>query len=334
MSKIICIGSASKDIFFPTGEGIITETPQDLLSQKKITFELGAKYNIDERYEALGGCAANVAVGLSRLGVQVSCYAMLGDDLAGKEVKNKLGEEKVNTELIEVHEGFMTDLSAIVVDKASGERTIFTSREAGGKLEVSPEKIKNSQWIFIGDVSNGWESNFDIITETAKSEDIKLAINPREKAIHDNVEKVIEAIKHSKILFVNKDEAIEIVSGLHAESKDKLNDEIYLVKSLEKLSPEIVIITDGKRGAWAGDGRKIYYIQAQCSEPVETTGAGDAFTSAFLAAHFSGKNTEDALKWGSANAGEAVKFYGSIKGLLKQDEIEKISAQLKIKEVS
>ena len=72
MKQVICIGSGSKDIFFPTTEGITQETPDDLTAQKKIIFELGAKYHIDNRFESLGGCAVNQACGLRRLGFVVA----------------------------------------------------------------------------------------------------------------------------------------------------------------------------------------------------------------------------------------------------------------------
>ena len=52
--KVICVGSTSKDIFFPTSEGQVVDTPEDLESQKKFVFELGAKYHISDRFESLG----------------------------------------------------------------------------------------------------------------------------------------------------------------------------------------------------------------------------------------------------------------------------------------
>ena len=55
MSTIICIGSAAKDIFFPTGEGILLHTPEDVEAQEKVAFEVGAKYQVDDRFESLGG---------------------------------------------------------------------------------------------------------------------------------------------------------------------------------------------------------------------------------------------------------------------------------------
>jgi sugar/nucleoside kinase (ribokinase family) len=72
--QVICIGSTSLDIFFPTDEGVIIDTPDDVLSQKKIAFELGGKVLADEIHTAVGGVAANVAQGLALQGIVASAY--------------------------------------------------------------------------------------------------------------------------------------------------------------------------------------------------------------------------------------------------------------------
>ncbi|HDH07662.1 MAG TPA: carbohydrate kinase family protein, partial [Candidatus Moranbacteria bacterium] len=97
MNQVICIGSASKDVFFPTARGIITNTPEDLTSQKKISFELGAKYQIEDRYEAPGGVAANVSQGLARLGIKAGCCSKIGDDKLGMWIVDELEKENVDT---------------------------------------------------------------------------------------------------------------------------------------------------------------------------------------------------------------------------------------------
>ena len=61
MQRILCVGSASKDIFFSTSEGVILQTPDDIRSQSKVAFELGGKVRSRVRVEAVGGVAANVA---------------------------------------------------------------------------------------------------------------------------------------------------------------------------------------------------------------------------------------------------------------------------------
>jgi len=70
-------------------------------------------------------------------------------------------------------------------------------------------------------------------------------------------------------------------------------------------------------------------VDALVRKAVDTTGAGDAFASGFLAAHLKGKNIGEALQWGIINSSNSVTEYGGQKGLLTQEEIN-----LKIQEVS
>jgi sugar/nucleoside kinase (ribokinase family) len=327
--QIICIGSSCKDIFFPTAEGIVTDTPEDLMAQKKITFELGAKYKIENRAEALGGCAANVAVGLAKLGIKPACYSHIGDDLSANWIKEQLKKEGVDTSLITHEKNFPSDLSAIVIDKGSGDRVIFSNQKANGKLRIVAEEIKDTGWFFIGDLHGDWEKHLDEIYKVAAENDIKVANNPRQINLHDNPKKILEIIPKSDVLFLNKDESIEVllVTG-EKYSKEELDDEIFLAKKLQTMSSGVVSITDGVRGAWATDGEKIVFAPGIKVNALDTTGAGDSFTSGFLAAHMKGKALEECVRWGIANSSNEVQFYGSIEGLLGEEKI-----LIKIKEV-
>ncbi|MCD6149691.1 carbohydrate kinase family protein [bacterium] len=334
MNQIICVGSSGKDIFLPTDEGIILDTPEDITSQKKFAFELGAKYQIDDRFEALGGCAANVSAGLARLGIKVYCCTKIGDDMLGEWIKAELEKEKVSTDLIQTEKSCKSDLSAIIVSAKSGERTIFFNRDANEKLEIFPEKLKNTDWIFVSALNGEWEKNLDAIINLVKKENIKLAFNPGQRNIKDNPGKIIEAIKNCNLLLLNKDEAIEIVNSEQGTANNKqLNDEVFLIKRLRELRPEIVVITDGLRGAWAFDGKNLFYVQSTEDKPIDTTGAGDAFSSAFLASYLKGKKIEESLKWGAANGGSAVKFYGAIEGLLNIESMEKYANDIEVKRI-
>ena len=326
MEKVICIGSACKDIFFPTSEGSVTETPGDLMSQKKISFELGAKYKIENRFESLGGVAANVACGLSRLGVKCASYSHIGDDDMSDWIKRELEKSGVSTLLISHEKNSPSDLSAIVVDANSGDRVIFSNQKANSQMEIIPEKLKGAEWFYIGDLHGNWEEDADQIIRTAAENGIKVAVNPRQVNIHDNAMKVVDIIRSSSVVFLNKDESIEVLSGLGKNfSEHDLNDEIFLIKKIKELGPEVVAITDGIRGAWGYDGKYIFHALAIEDNPIDTTGAGDAFASGFFSAFVKKKNLDECLRWGAANAGNSVRFYGGVEGLLKEEEIsEKI----------
>jgi ribokinase len=322
MTKILCIGSITKDIFFPTKEGVILDTPEDLLSQKKIAFELGAKYHITNRAETLGGCSVNVACGLARLGEEVGCLAVIGNDATGKWMKEKLsGYNVIGEEIYEIDE-VMSDLSAIIVDDNSGERTIFSSHSASGLLEIQAEKIKDIDWVFVGDLSGDWINNLEKIFTACEKEKIFVAFNPRQKTIAENPEAIVKALEKCALFVVNKDEAVELVSGLGFDiSSSQLGDEIFLLNEIKSRTDGLVVITDGLRGAWATDGKNILHVDAIPQDAIDTTGAGDAFTSAFFAAHLKGFTMEICLRWGIANSSSSVTRYGGQEGLLNQDNI-------------
>jgi sugar/nucleoside kinase (ribokinase family) len=332
MNKILCFGSVGKDIFLPTSEGKIIETPQDMLSQKKIEFELGAKYKIDERFESLGGCAANVGVGLSRLGIRSGCVSNTGDDSIGEWALAELKKDNVDTENIKIGKDEKSDFSAILVDKKSADRVIFTNRNSNVKIELEGEKKLDAEWFFISDVHTDWKNRIEEIIELAKKEKKKIAYNPREAHIHTDPAEVIEMISLCDTVFLNKDEAIEIVSKMHEDiSLETLNDEKFLIEKFAKLEIETVIITDGKRGAWVGSGGKIFFTKGLEVPAVDSTGAGDAFCSGFLASLLKGKEIQECLQWGIANSSSVVCHYGAISGLLTENEISEKIKNIEIK---
>jgi len=333
MHKIICIGSTSKDIFFPTREGIILDTPNEITSQKKISFELGAKYQVLERFEALGGCAANVAQGLTKLGVQSECYSKIGDDEMGKWIKKTLVAGGVGTAALEIETACKSDLSMIIVDIETGERTIFSDRDANNKLTIIPEKFNGAHWIFISSLNGDWQEHLREILYIAKEKNIYVAFNPGQKNIKTDLPEVSNAITACEIFFVNKDEAIEIVSGLgEYVVSELLENEEHLTKVLYRLGPKIVVITDGERGAWCYDGVSLLHCKALLRKSIDSTGAGDAFVSGFFAAHLKGLDIVTSLKWGIANSSSVVTEYGGQKGLLDENQINLLTRKISISE--
>ncbi|NTV41449.1 MAG: carbohydrate kinase family protein [Candidatus Moranbacteria bacterium] len=331
MAEIITVGSICQDIFFPTNEGVTLETPEDLLSQKKIAFELGAKYPIRQRHESLGGNSANVAVGLAKLGENVSVCTTVGDDMIGKWILEELSKTGVNFELVKTERGCKSDLSAIIIDEKNSDRIIFSSHIANKKLEFDAGKIKEPDWIFLGDLSGNWKQITDDIVSTAKEKKIKVAFNPRQQTIHEDVKKVITTIADSDLIFLNKDEAMEIIGGKEGFSiPEFIQNEGYLTKTLCEIGAKVAVVTDGVRGAWVFDGTELLYAEAVLRKVIDTTGAGDAFTSGFLAAYLKNKKLGDCLSWAIANSSSSIKEYGGQLGLLDEVEIGILSKEVKV----
>jgi sugar/nucleoside kinase (ribokinase family) len=332
MPKIICIGSAAKDIFFPTGEGVLLHTPEDIEAQEKVAFEVGAKYQVEDRYEAPGGVAANGAIGLARLGLDVACYSRVGKDQVGDWVVEQLAQEGVDTTLIGRDSEAMTDLSAILVLTQTGDRTIFFNRDANEKLKVDVSKLAETEWVFVSALNGDWQTNLRAILDVVRTGAVKLALNPGQRNLADDAGLIAEAVALADIVVLNKDEAIALLEHVQSQATaEQLNDEVWLLQQLHALGVQSIGLTDGLRGAWVSDGERVLWAPASGEKATDTTGAGDAFGSGLIAALVQGRDIETALRWGAANGGNVIRFYGAREGLLRADEIEQWASKIQTK---
>jgi ribokinase len=124
--------------------------------------------------------------------------------------------------------------------------------------------------------------------------------------------------RRANVLICNREEAVEIGGGDHGKVGE-------LLDSLRRLGPEIVVITDGPDGAYASDESERYFVPAypDPARPRERTGAGDAFSSALVAAMVKGLPMQVALSWAPVNAMSVVQEVGSQSGLLTESQLHK-----------
>ncbi|MBP6929617.1 MAG: carbohydrate kinase family protein [Candidatus Moranbacteria bacterium] len=323
-AEIICVGSVSKDIFFPTDEGIVIETPEDITAKQKVAFELGGKYRVKDRFEAVGGVAANVAHGLARLGQNTALYSCVGDDEMGQFIEASLRKEGIATDLIRHLPDAKTDLSAIIVLTQNGERTIFHNRDANERLVVHEEKFVGAKWLFVSALNGDWKHNLALLLHVKEAQCLSLALNPGQHNIKEDAKTILETLPMVDVLLLNKDEAIELLLQLPSRPADsELNDELFLLEKLVQAGAKKIAMTDGKRGAWGTDGTEYWHCPIYTRDKVvDSTGAGDAFGSGFFSAHLMGKDLPVALSYGMANSGSVIGFYGAVEGLLVQNEID------------
>jgi sugar/nucleoside kinase (ribokinase family) len=102
------------------------------------------------------------------------------------------------------------------------------------------------------------------------------------------------------ILFPNEEEAAVLASSTDPETQ---------CARLAALYP-LVVIKRGAAGAEAAQGARRWRVEAAKTEPVDTTGAGDAFVAGFLAARLSGADISIALGRAAAAGGAASAVIG------------------------
>jgi sugar/nucleoside kinase (ribokinase family) len=104
------------------------------------------------------------------------------------------------------------------------------------------------------------------------------------------------------------------------------------LKAIDKMSPGYNIVTDGANGAYLSDGTLIYYSKALNVPVVNTTGAGDAFGSAFCAGMILKNDWDFGLRLAILNSAGTITKMGAKNGLLEkvpsQKDLNKVKIQI------
>ncbi len=304
MYDVICLGSATTDIFIDTG-----------LREKsgKIVYPLGTKIPIKELNFGIGGVGVNVAVGLSRLGLKTAYLGKIGDDDSGRRILKCLKKEKIS--FIGKKTRGITGYG-FILDTYERNRTILTYHGLTDNFrlnEINMNKIK-TKWMFFSSLRGESIKTEDKMVQWCKKNHIKIAFNTDAKVLKKARINLKKILKNLDIIILNKEEAQSLAAG---------NDSKVLVKKIYRQGPKIVVITDGKNPIYAFDGKKIYKVKPRNIKVVERTGAGDAFSSGFLAGYIKTKSIDKALKIALVNSESVIQHFGAHNNLLTWNQIKK-----------
>jgi sugar/nucleoside kinase (ribokinase family) len=162
--------------------------------------------------------------------------------------------------------------------------------------------------VHLTNIAGQEETLHKIFTLVKKSEQTSLSWNPgkQELALIANG-KLAAADLPCKVLIVNEAEW-EMVKDQQKE----------LIKEI----PEIVVTRGDKGGFVYEHGKKTLMFLASGAKAVETTGAGDAFSTGFVAGQLLNKSVKTCITWGVRNAGSVVGQFGAKAGLLDRQRIQ------------
>lgn len=282
--------------------------------KKYICFHFGDKIEYDKLQDIPAvGNSPNAAVSAHRLGLNSAIETNLGDDLHGKECVNKLKEEGLVTDYINVHEG--KDSNYHFVLWYEEERTILVKHhDYEYKFSDFPAPPK---WFYLSSVgANSFEYHQEIV-EYVKNNKTKLAFQPGTFQIKTGVENLKEVYEQTEVFFCNKQEARRILQT----DEDNIKE---LLKMIRDLGPKMAVITDGPDGAYTDTGEVVWYMPMypDPKPPVDRTGAGDSFSSTFISALIAGEDIPGALRWGPVNSMSVVQHVGAQAGLLPKEKFE------------
>lgn len=318
MFDVITIGSATVDVFTSSNSSQLIKIKNNKDEDEYIAFRSGDKIVINDLDFKIGGGGTNTAVSFSRLGLKTAYLGKIGIDDNSEKVLNLL--EKENIKFIGARDG-KTGYS-VILNSLDHDRTILTYKGSNNNLKLSDVTLSNlnSTWIYASSMIEESFNTLKQIMDVAKKTGSKIAFNPSLYQVKKGIEELYSVLKITDVLILNKEEAQTLLG------KENEEDLMILCKEISKSGPKYIVITDGSNGVICYH-ENIFYILSTSPDVkvVESTGAGDAFGSAFITGLFYQFSVKDALRFGMVQAENVIQQIGAKEGLLnKLDSFRKL----------
>lgn len=286
-----------------------------------ISAEYGDNFECSKYNKFFGGSPANIAMNVKKLGINSLIASAVGDDGLGKFLIDNVRAAGLDTKLIQQID---YSTSMVMVTKSKSTPVPIFYRGADYHLSYNDEleeAVKNSKIVHF----SCWpisrvpvRNTIERVIETARENDSLICFDPNyhpmiwEKG-EDGVEYVKSIIGKVDIVKPSEDDAERLFG--------KDTNENQMEKFI-KLGAKLVIMTLGKEGAIASNGKEIVKFNTMAKEIVDTTGAGDAFWSGFYAAIVKGCTIREALNLGFAVSAYKLKYVGAVVELPKLKAIK------------
>ena len=334
MGKVITIGSATMDVFVECDEANIVSVCTKDHSREFMSYPYGSKIDISTFSSKVGGGGINTACNFANLGFDTSAIFKIGEDVYSEGILHFFKKHKVNLKHIIQKKDTSTGFSIILVS-FQGDRTVLAHRGANSQIredEIDFDSIKDADLIYVAPLNGESNAVIEPLVDFAHKNGVKICFNAGTTSLKKGYAHLNKILKNAHVVVMNKEEAImatniQVRPDTKTEkfSKELIHKDIKkMLQTLKVQDYQIIVITDGNKGAYAYDGQKYYFCPIFPSEVVSTLGAGDAFASTFCASLQRTKgNIGLSLMYGSVNSANVVSEFGATEGLLNFEQIEK-----------
>jgi sugar/nucleoside kinase (ribokinase family) len=302
MSGVVCCGNIVLDILV---------RPVDRLGWGTSTW-------VESIEQHLGGNGANTAYALGLMGVPVRLLATAGADAFGDYALARLGAAGVD--LAFVQRSASPTAATVVLVNPSGER-LFLHRP-GASAESFPQPVEFSAGITAGASHFHLANLFGLphmrvhsgeTMRRAKAAGLATSIDTGWDSRGRWLDDVGPCLPHTDLVFVNETEVRHLAGIDDARAASRRLLELGARSVVLKLGAagSVVITAEGEIAASA------FQVTA-----VDTTGAGDCFAGAFLAAIVRGYCPGEAARMANAAAALAIQKLGATEGVAGWDTVQ------------
>ena len=262
----------------------------------------------------LGGVGRNIAENLSRLGLEVHLVTALGNDTNGHAIMNDCRAKGIHIDRCFIVNDMNTSVY-LFMDDVNGDLSCAIN-DMDIQLSITPELLAphmdflNSMDVVIMDANLRQET----IEFLAQNLNVPIYADAVSAA---KVYKLKNALPH---MFCFKPNRIEAELLCNMEIRDAI-DGAEAVRRLLETGLKRVFLTMGSMGAICGDGSGCIFIPAGSPKIVNTSGAGDAFTSALIWSHLQGMSLRECAEAGMAAGTIAMETVSAVNPEMSPENI-------------
>jgi len=296
-SEIKCtvIGDAMIDIIFP------------IINKKNMScIKMGGVITTNSRLK-IGGLT-NIANNLNKLGLSSSFIGKVGKDCFGNYFEAELVKYNSYSKISKTEKFNTGIVSAYILPNK--ERFFVVDRGANQNLlenDIDFDMCRHSKYLYISGYSFQDDHTTNTINHVLKdlsNSNVKIIFNPGAPNLAKTYKKVFKDLikEHIDILFMNKEEA----NNLFGKDLENIKDHA------QTLALNKIIITKGSEGSRIINEHQIIDIAPHLVENlIDTTGAGDAFASAFIYGMDKGWDDKISGNFAAKYASKIICNYGS-----------------------
>ncbi len=235
----------------------------------------------DERF--IGGAPANVALNALQLGHEGVIASRIGNDGLGQELTRSLAEKGLDPSWLQVDKKKGTGTVLIRLD-VHGQPSFTCSNDvAFDYLEYSEalqELAATADVAAFGLLAQRQEASRAAILQFVEStKAFKIFDLNIRQSLRGQTETVVRSLKATNILKVNRDEIYLLMEAFKSETENVVS---FVRKLIAEYKLDGVLLTLGDEGARMITANKTLAAEALIIQPVDLTGAGDAFIAGFI----------------------------------------------------
>ena len=285
----------------------------DFLSVVSTYPESNSKTEILRFERSGGGQVATAMVALSRWGVHTKYIGKVGSDELGRFSLESIRQEGVDVSSVTTEPDTPSQLGNIIVEAASGDRTIFWRRD--DRLMFREGELRKEE------VCSGQLLHLD-------GHDIRAAIQCAKWAKEEGILTVLDADKVEPLTAeLIQDIDFVVTSSRFPALFTGISDRDTALVELQRHTLGVLCTTLGPEGAMALIDGKILRVKGFKVDVVDTTGAGDVFHAGFIYGLLRNWEAMEILKFANAVAGLKCRDLGGRRAIPTLEETQNLLTQ-------